>query len=145
MEVALVCDWPWELAIDGGMEQVAVLFGQSSPPPPSMKVYETHWSPYLPGKQFTITRIIPTFNSAPDTSHDFQIKRADLKRIVDEYSAPPLGWKMLGIAHSHPYPYTSQPSDNDINGSPKNWIGAVISEHEQRVRWFVGKAPATTI
>jgi proteasome lid subunit RPN8/RPN11 len=44
----------------------------------------------------------------------------------------------VGVIHSHPV-HRPEPSDNDLDGIPAGWIGAVLSNGD--VAWYVKSRP----
>jgi proteasome lid subunit RPN8/RPN11 len=65
-------------------------------------------------------------NALPEPTNHFRILKRDLP------ASPPEG-KLIGFMHRHP-PGFLYPSENDLNGIPRGFVGLVWCE--QSVHWY---------
>jgi len=126
MEVAMCCTWPWEFYVDTPGEKVCAIYGYEGDPAKAHydSVQRTSYRNEYGGMSFTVTRTVLYPNSHTKPLDNYGVTKAQLKQMLmdgDEDS------ELIGIAHTHPWKYGSEPSDNDLAYMPAGMLGVVVS------------------
>lgn len=100
--------WPYH-------ERVAFLVGRSNPP------------------ITTIDVILPSVNSHHKSYAFFGILSDDYESVKAKV---PDGMQIVGVLHTHLRPDEDRPSQEDLDGLPEGWLGAIYHLPSRRLLWY---------